>query len=248
MKAMLLAAGRGTRMGTVTDTLPKPLVPVAGQPMIEYAIENLQRAGVDRFVVNVHHLSELMRGFVAEKTVAGLVIEVSEEQSLLETGGGILRAKPYLDQDEHFFVHNADVFSEIELRAMWDNHVASGADVTLAVKKRPTSRGLLFSDTHKLVGWENTKEGIRRLAGGVDQEVSSSSFGFCGIHILSRRFFAHLETIGNERFSVIDAYLTGVAAGFSIRGFDIGDSPWFDIGTPAKLLAVEHYLSTRTDA
>ena len=245
MKAMLLAAGRGSRMKSMTDDAPKPLVHVAGKAMMMYAVENLKRAGVSDLVINTHYKADLIQSFVEECGSFDLAVSISAEDELLDTGGGILKARRYLENTDHFVVHNADVYSEIDLKAMVATHIDSGADVTLAVKKRDTSRGLLFSEDLQLLGWENKETAAKRLAEGVDESQPYSSYGFCGIHVISSRVFDNFAAMGEERFSIIEAYLRGLNSGLDIRGFDIGETTWFDIGTPEKLATVEEYLASR---
>lgn len=243
MKAMILAAGLGTRMGELTRDLPKPLVPVAGRPMLLYAVDNLKRAGVTDLVINTHYKSELLQEFVADQCQFGIQVTLSHEPELLDTGGGILNARAYLEDVDFFLVHNADVYSEIDLAQLVAEHCASGALATLALKDRNTTRGLLFTSALELCGWEHRGKGQRVLTESTPETRPVESYGFCGVQVMSREFLSFIARDNKKRFSLIDVYLAAVSAGHKIVGFDIGTTAWFDMGSAEKIAEVEAFLA-----
>ena len=153
MKAMIFAAGLGTRLKPLTDHMPKALVPVAGKPMLEHVIEKLKASGFNEIVINVHHFGNQIIDFLKEKDNFGIQIWISDEtEELLDTGGGIKKAAHFFD--EPFLVHNADILSNVNLKALYEYHQASGNDATLLVSPRKTVRYLLFEE-NRLCGWVN---------------------------------------------------------------------------------------------
>ncbi|MBE9484623.1 MAG: NTP transferase domain-containing protein, partial [Bacteroidetes bacterium] len=147
MKAMILAAGRGTRLQALTESTPKALVKAGGMSLLERLIIKMKVQGVSEIVINVHHFADQITAFLQEKDYFNIPIDISNESNkLLETGGGILKARPFLDDKEPFIVHNVDVLSDIDLRKVYEQHISSGALSTLAVKSRKTSRYILFDD------------------------------------------------------------------------------------------------------
>ena len=154
MKAMIFAAGLGTRLKPLTDHMPKALVPVAGKPMLEHVIEKLKATGFDEIVINVHHFAQQIIDFLKANNNFGIKIWISDEtEELLDTGGGIKKTAHFFD--EPFLVHNADILSNVDLKALYDYHLTSGNDATLLVSSRKTVRYLLFDDANRLCGWIN---------------------------------------------------------------------------------------------
>ena len=156
MKAMIFAAGLGTRLRPLTDNMPKALVPVAGKPMLERVILRLKEAGFNEITVNIHHFGEQIIDFLRAHDNFGTEIHISDERGmLLDTGGGIKKARPFLDGQEPFLVHNADILTDIDLAGLYRHHLESDAESTLLVSERKTSRYLLFDDDYHLHGWIN---------------------------------------------------------------------------------------------
>lgn len=199
MKGMIFAAGLGTRLKPFTLTAPKALVPLSGVPMLERVIRSMAPAGIRDIVVNVHHFAPKIVEFLRRNDNFGLNIAVSDESDLLlDTGGGLLKARPLLDDGsgEPILLHNADIFTDLPLGAMIEAHETSGADVTLLCAHRDSSRTLYFRDNH-LCGWQNLKTGELKPAGfRPDETADSSPFG--GVHIVSPKIFPLLEKF-NER-------------------------------------------------
>jgi len=235
MKAMIFAAGLGTRLRPVTDTLPKALVPVAGVPMLERVLCKLRDAGIDSFVVNVHHFAEQIEAFLAEKEDFGVPVAVSrEEREPLETGGGIKRAAPLLTSPEgRFLVHNADILSDLDVRWLLEQDDPSSL-ATLLLIDAPADRYLLFDDVMRLVGWTNVRTGEVKSPYLPDFDPSRCRrYSFCGIHIVSEAVFEKMAA-WPDRFSIIDFYLQQCADEV-IRGVVARDLHLIDIGSPEKL-------------
>jgi NDP-sugar pyrophosphorylase family protein len=242
MDAMILAAGLGTRLRPLTDHTPKPLIPVAGVPMLERVARRLIAAGADRLIVNTSHLSEQIEAFLAERDGFGVEWHVSREPgSPLETGGAILQGAPLFRGDASFFLHNADVLTDLPLAEMYRSHQQADSLATLAVMERPTSRHLLFDDRGLLGRTDATKDLDLRVrdAGG---EVRKLAFG--GVHVISPRIFGLLTESG--AFSILDPYLRLAAAGETILPFRVDGYTWVDIGRPEQLEAA-HAAAARLD-
>lgn len=238
MNALIVAAGLGTRLKPFTDTMPKALVPVAGRPMLEHRIVSLRDAGVSQIVVNVHHFAEQIIDFVANHDF-GIEVLISDERSqLLDTGGAVRRALPlFADPEAPLLIHNVDIFSNADLAAFCEAHTAAGADASLLVSERPSSRQLLFHPDGRLVGWFNRSTGQIKSpfeeirAGQIEECVQRA---FAGIHILSPTLNDDIAQ-WPDVFSIIDYYLAA-AATFDIRGIQAPPSfRLVDAGKPDSL-------------
>lgn len=206
MKAMIFAAGLGTRLKPLTDKMPKALVPVAGKPMLEHVINKLKAAGFDEIVINVHHFAQQIIDFLKVNDNFGIQIHISDEtEALLDTGGGIKKASPYFN--EPFLVHNADILSNVDLKALYDFHIASGNDATLLVSPRKTIRYLLFDNTNRLCGWINKDTLQTKPDGFVYQPEIQKEYAFGGIHVISPTLFKYMENDWTGKFSIMDFYL-----------------------------------------
>jgi NDP-sugar pyrophosphorylase family protein len=233
MKAMVFAAGLGTRLRPLTDTRPKALVEVGGCTLLELAIKRLQTFGINEVIVNVHHFADMMIDYLRAKKNFGIRIEVSREALLLDTGGGLKEASWFFREaadDAPFIVHNVDVVSNIDLRKLLDSHSATGVLATLAIQQRPTSRYLLFNDDLQLCGRRAGRDGEPEI---VRPAPHLEALAFSGIHVLSTRIFDLLEEDG--AFSIIPAYLRLAASGQAIRGFRADQYYWRDLGRPEHL-------------
>ena len=188
MKAMIFAAGLGTRLKPITDTLPKALVPVGGRPLIEHVCRKLKAAGIEEAVVNVHHFAEKVESWIAGQDIMDL--NVSDESALLlETGGAVLHARRFLDGCGSFLIHNVDILSNADLRWL-ESQVHPDSLATLLVSERPTTRFLLFHpETMRLVGWHNTDTGDYSLADKSLSVEDCLAYGFSGIHVMSDKVF-----------------------------------------------------------
>ncbi|NLZ19977.1 MAG: nucleotidyltransferase family protein [Bacteroidales bacterium] len=239
MKALIFAAGLGTRLRPITDTLPKALVPVAGVPMLERVLCKLRDAGIDAFVVNVHHFAEQIEAFLSEN-VFGVPVAVSrEEREPLETGGGIRHAAPLLASSEgRFLVHNADILSNLDINWFLEQDAPENL-ATLLLVDAPADRYLLFDDDMRLAGWTNVRMGEVKSPYLPDFDPAQCRrYSFCGIHIVSEAVFEKMAA-WPEKFSIIDFYLSECAGG-TIRGVVAPDLHLIDIGSPEKLAEAQH--------
>ena len=237
MKALIFAAGLGTRLRPITDTMPKALVPVAGVPMLERVLCKLRDAGIDSFVVNVHHFAEQIEAFLDGHDFGVPVALSREEGEPLETGGGIKRAAPLLGAGR-FLVHNVDILSDLDIDWFLKQDDAS-ALATLLLTDAPSDRYLLFDDDMRLAGWTNVRTGEVKSPFLPDFDPSRyHRYSFCGIHVVSDAVFAKMAA-WPDKFSIIDFYLQQCADRL-IRGVVAPDLHLIDIGSPEKLEEAQH--------
>lgn len=242
MKAMIFAAGLGTRLHPLTDHKPKALIPVAGVPMLERVILRLKEAGFDNITINIHHFGEQILDFLDAHTNFGVNIHISDERdALLDTGGGIKKARPFLDGNEPFLIHNADILSDLNLSVFYRHHIESGADATLLTNERTTSRYLLVNNNHRLCGWTNISTG-EVLPPGVEftgENYLKQAFG-C-VHVLSPSIFQYMEKEPwTGKFPIIPFY-TSICQKAMIQCYPVNSSNWFDIGKPETLAKANAY-------
>jgi NDP-sugar pyrophosphorylase family protein len=206
VNAFIFAAGLGTRLKPLTDTMPKALVPVGGKPLLAHVIEKLKAAGSKKIVINIHHFGEMIIDYVKSQNNFGIEILFSDErQMLLETGGAIKHAVDMLG-DEPFLIHNVDILSNVDLEALIAAHSKADSAATLLVSKRNSTRALLFSTEGDLTAWTNKTTGeIKSPYSGIDIKTLNE-FAFSGIHIFSSRLFKYFGAYP-EKFSIIDFYL-----------------------------------------
>ena len=249
MNALILAAGLGTRLGPFTADRPKALVEVEGRTMLEHQLRHLSSAGFDRFVINIHHFAGKVKEYLDANSNFGLDITLSDESSLLlDTGGGIRQAMHILQDDSPLLVHNVDIFSNTDLKSLYETHLESGADATLLTARRTTSRYLYFNDESKLCGWSNEKTGdVRSPLDGFDK-TQFTPYAFQGIHMISRSVLPLLDAIPEPRFSITDFYVSN-AARLNLQMVESDASKWVDAGKPETLQAAaqiikEHYEHT----
>lgn len=243
MKALVFAAGLGTRLRPFTCKHPKALVEVAGKPMLRHVIDRLTNAGVDEIVVNVHHFADQIINYLRrEESEIPARIHISDESDrLLDTGGGILKARKWLDNGTPFIVHNADILCDTDLYSMVAQHISKDADATLLVADRETSRKLLFDADGRMRGWINLSTGETKFAPELADkpEVSAlTQLAFGGIHVLSPSVFPLLEEYAkaDNKFSIVPFYIYNTHA-LNIRAFapTHGSYMWMDIGKPESL-------------
>ncbi len=238
MKAFILAAGLGTRLGALTSDKPKALVRVNGKSMIENLILHLKKKGIQQFLINVHHFSDKIIQHLKEKNNFGVDITFSDEsQELLDTGGAILKASDFFKGNETILVHNVDVASGINLKELESYHDQKSALATLCVRKRNSGRALIFNEKMQLGGWANLAQDKYKW---VQHPLPHfSSFAYSGIFLAQPQFAEKLPFEG--RFSIIDAWLK-MASTERIIGFEDRSSYWFDLGTEEKIAAAESYF------
>ena len=237
MKAMVLAAGLGTRLGKLTSHKPKALVEVAGQPLLAHIIAKLVRSGFTNITVNVHHFAQQVIDFLSQNDFGASINISSETDQLLDTGGGILKAQSFLDGQEPFLVHNVDIISDIDLSQIMSNHKQSGALATLAVSSRSSTRKLLFDSAMQLRGWKNLTSGEVIIPSNSNGNLKE--FAFSGIHVLSPQIFSAINSCG--RFSIIDTYLS-LCADKNVLGYDVSTSHVLDVGKPDSISRAVDFL------
>lgn len=237
MKAMVFAAGEGTRLRPLTLTRPKALVEVGGRPMLARVLESLQRAGVTEAVVNVHYLADMVADYLARNDFGMRVTVADERGRLLETGGGLLAARRLLQGNEPILLHNADICTDLDLRRL-----ELRGDASLLVSDRSSSRRLIFDDDDgmRLCGWVNEGTGeVRGSAGGARR-------AFNGIHLVSPDIFPALEEyarqIGSDAFSLTPFYVA-MARRLRIYGVELEGYRWHDVGNLEKLAAADAAFS-----
>jgi len=232
MKAMILAAGYGKRLGELTQATPKCLIPAGHKTMLEYVVDNLKSAGVDEIIINLHYLGDQIRKFVEIRNGFDIPVHFSDELTILGTGGGVKYAKKLLGTDEPFFLHNGDIYSEINLQALWNAHLSCPPAVaTVAVMNRKTSRPLIFGGNGCLVGWESKENNVGSV---IESSNENQKLAFSGIQVISPKLFDYIDADEGE-FSIIASYMRAARAGECIQGFRVDDQYWIDMGTPEKL-------------
>lgn len=243
---MVLAAGLGTRLRPLTNDRPKALVEVAGRSLLEITLCRLRNFGIRDVIINVHHFADKVISYLKERENFGMHIEVSREDVLLDTGGGLKRAgwffpehsaAPTAPEEEPFLLHNVDVVSTIDLQRMVQFHRDNQALATLAVQRRETSRYLLFDEQLQLCGRRVGREGNPQI---VRAAPKTEALAFSGIHVISPRLLTLLKEEGV--FSIIDAYLRLAGSGEKIIAFRTDDYYWRDLGKLTDLQQAAHDL------
>ena len=265
MKAMIFSAGLGTRLKPITDTLPKALVPVCGKPLIEHVSRKLMASGVTEAVVNVHHFADKIETWIGEqdwicterecKTPGNMLMKISDERSmLLETGGAVLHARPYLEGCGSFLVHNVDILSDCDL-SWFSSQVRPDSLATLLVSRRKSSRYIIFEpQTMRMVGWVNEKTGEMRLAGPWVDEAKCLKLAFSGIHIMSDAVLEVMHRYASQkgmyivtdrpRFPIMDFYID-ICHLYNIYGVIAEDLHLLDVGKLDALSPAEEFIKTQ---
>jgi len=239
---MIFAAGLGTRLKPLTDTMPKALVPVAGQPLLWHVVMKLKQAGFERIVVNVHHFSEQIINYLQSHHHFGLDIRISDESDmLLETGGGIKKALPLFDVSSPILIHNVDILSNLEFNSIWSEY-ADKVDALLVVSNRKTKRYLLFDDEYLLDGWTNIETGeIRSPYPHLDPD-GLKKLAFSGIHVLSPRVFPLFDDMP-DRFGIMDFYLK-YCHQYAFVGHEQRELQLMDVGKLDTLHEADDFIRT----
>ena len=244
MKAMIFAAGLGTRLRPLTNDRPKALVEVAGVTMLERVIRHIAEAGFDDITINIHHFGNKIIEFLDNHDRFGLDIHISDERELLlDTGGGILQARPFLDGNEPFLVHNADILTDLDLKAFYNAHSESDAVASVLVKQRDTQRYFLLDDENRLRGWIHMGTGEVRPAGLDPSPLRHRAFG--GIHVISPAIFPLLEqyAAGRKVFSITPFYIDQCDQHI-FHGYEPADDYlWLDVGKPDTLECANRQFS-----
>ncbi len=236
MKALIFAAGKGTRLKPFTDHHPKALAPVNGVALLERNIKYLQSYGINEFVINIHHFGDQIVQFLQNNNNFGAKIEISDERAaLLETGGGLLFAKQFLESEDNFLILNADILSDLNITALINYHQLNNHFVTLAVSDRKSSRKLLFNKESLLRGWVNVETGAERLA---EPNSDFKPLAFSGIHCINNTIFSKIRRMGS--FSIMEEYLDLMRTE-EIYGFE-HTANLVDVGKPEAVAIAEKYF------
>ena len=238
MKAMVLAAGLGTRLRPLTDDRPKALVEVGGRTLLEITLRRLQQFGISEVIVNVHHYADMVVGYLRRNHNFGMRIELSREDALLDTGGGLKKAAWFFLENpasgEPFLLHNVDVLSTIDFGLMLQLHRESNVLATLAVQERETSRYLLFDEDDELCGRRTGKDQIVEMA---RPSPNVQARAFSGVHVISPRLLPLMTEDG--AFSIVSTYLHLASQDESIVAFHADDYYWRDLGKPGNVAQAE---------
>lgn len=240
MKAMLFAAGLGTRLYPLTADKPKAMVELCGKPLIYYAIEKMKKTGVDQVVVNVHHFAEVLVNYLNTNDF-GIPIHISDERDrLLDTGGGLFKARSFFEGTEPFIAYNVDVISSVDLNEVYSYHIQNKSIATLVVRERETSRYFRFDADHQLVGWENTATGELIETRPSDGAVRRA---FSGIQVLSPSVF-DIQFFNGESFSLTPFYLK-LAHDFQVLGYFDRSEYWLDLGKLGQIEKAESWIDQK---
>jgi NDP-sugar pyrophosphorylase family protein len=240
MKAMVLAAGLGTRLRPLTNDRPKALVEVCGRTLLEITLVRLRESGVREVIVNVHHFADMVVEYLKDHSNFGMRIEISREDELLDTGGALKKAEWFFlessESNEPFVLHNVDVISTIDLGRMVEFHKERRALATLAVQERETSRYLLFDERGQLCGRRMGQNGCAELLPGAEEGSAINRLAFSGVHVISPRIFSLMTERGV--FSIIPVYLRLSALGEKAIAFRADEYYWHDLGRPESVAQV----------
>ena len=240
MKALIFAAGLGTRLKPLTDTMPKALVPIDGKPLLEHVILKLKAAGFNQIIVNVHHFPDQIIEFLKSKNNFDLRIEISDERDkLLDTGGGVKKAKWFFDDGKPFLVHNVDILSNIDLQLLYQQYLETSPLATLVVSERDTFRYFLFDKEARLKGWINEKTGEVRPENLTNTELFNK-LAFSGIQVLSPDVFKLMDHFP-DHFSIVDFYLRN-AAQQKIKAYVPHALKMIDVGKLNVLTEAEQFV------
>lgn len=250
-KGMILAAGFGTRLGTLTKDMPKCLVDINGKPMLQHVIEKFINSGITSIAINVHYLADKIEEFLNQNNNFGIQIYLSHEDTILGTGGGIKKAKEFLKDADQIVVHNSDVYSDVSLGNLVNFHQNTSAFVTLGVMHRETERPLLFTKSacsdvqsqifFELCGWENSKRGVGEVFG---KDETPQPLAFSGIQVISNRIFEFMKDEEGE-FSSIRTFIKAAKANKRVLGYVMDNHYWIDMGTPEKLAELRKILNNK---
>lgn len=244
MKAMIFAAGLGTRLRPYTNDRPKAMVEILGRPMIEHLLLKLKKEGFRDIVINTHHFPDQIPAFLRAHDDFGLNIAISDERELLmDTGGGILQARSFLESQEPFLVHNVDIITDLSLKDLISRHRESDAIATLSVKHRKTSRYLMVDKEGDLRGWQNIQSGEVKPEGFDARGKDLDQVAFSGVHVISPEVFRYMGsgTQWHGPFSIIPFYLSLIGKQ-RISTVSCDEASWFDVGKPETLQQASEWL------
>jgi len=235
--AMILAAGKGTRLEKLTTTKPKALLEINGKTLLERVINQLIAAGISEAVINVHHFADQIKTFLAKTDFKAIRIHISDESNqLMDTGGGILKAAGYFQNYKTVLIHNVDILSDLNLQLIIEEFNKSEAKAWLLTQERESSRKLLFDRHNQLCGWKDLRNGQYKWVGQPRSDYNERSFS--GIHLFKPALFAECPI---EQASIIDLYLS-LARNFTIESKPIQTNYWFDLGKKSQIEAINHFF------
>lgn len=240
MKAIIFAAGLGTRLQPLTLNKPKALVEINGTTLLELAIRKLIQHGFTDIIINVHAFGNQIIEFVSQHYFEAQITISDERDLLLDTGGGLAKALPFFSDGEPFLVYNVDIVTTLDLHGFYEQHLIQKPLASLMVRKRNTSRQLLFDREMNLSGWRNSSNG-EEIWVSQSETVATEEFAFSGIHIVDPRISKYIKT-ENTPFPIVPFYLE-VAKHEPIKGVVDKDSVWFDVGKVEQLKEAEKFLS-----
>lgn len=235
---MIMAAGKGTRLGDVSHTLPKVLLDINGKSLLRLAVENCSAFGFNEIIVNIHHLADIVLEEISKLRKEGYSIEISDERDqLLETGGGLFKARDFFDK-EPFLLMNGDTITDLNLRSLYEFHLGKNCLATLAVRHRPGMRYLLTDKDGRLRGWCNKSTGERIVAG--ERSGRLSEIAFSGRHIIDPEIFRYMS----DGIYTMTALYLHLAETHKICTYLEDGGYWFNVGTPADLEAARNFFNT----
>ena len=230
MKAMILAAGLGTRLRPLTDSTPKALVTIKNRTLLEIIINRLKTFGINEMIINVHHFADHIIQYIKNNHFFNIRIEISKEDNLLDTGGSLKKASWFFNDSDPFLLHNVDVLSNLDILQLLKFHKKNKAIATLATRSRKTNRYFLTDLNNTLCGWESLQPNEKKIVRSPEGRLSRVSF--MGIHMISPQLFSLFPSY--EKFSIVDAYLTA-AENHIIKTMPCDNSKWLDLGKPEQL-------------
>lgn len=231
MKGMIFAAGIGSRLKPLTDSVPKALVKIGDKTLLELVIQKFIQNGINEIIINTHHFARQIEDFLENRNYFNTRITLSHEPVLLDTGGGLKKAAHFFDDGRPFIVHNVDILSDVDLNLLIKTHTTHNPLATIAVSRRETSRYFLFDRELRLQGWRNEKNGQEIVF--VEDKLNLQKLAFSGIHCISPEFFKFFPD--TEKFSIIDTYLQAIKKGGAIQGWIPPNKFWIDVGKPEQL-------------
>lgn len=243
MKAFIFAAGMGTRLKPITDTLPKALVPVDGIPLLEILLMKLKRAGFTDIIINVHHFADQIEDFLRAKANFGMQIRCSDERDcLLDTGGALKQARTLIGDQEPFLIHNVDILSNVDLHTLYDTHLKNSCAATLLVSERDTQRYLLFDQEDRLTGWHNIATEEIKTIYNPQEVIHDRHLAFSGIHVVSPELIDAMEN-WPKVFSITPFYLQSCGQ-LCIKGTQMENLRMMDVGKVDTLDQAAAFLNT----
>ena len=236
MRAFILAAGLGTRLKPLTNSVPKALVKINDKTLLEILIDKLILSGFNKIIINVHHFANQVIDFINQNNFSAEIVISDESDKLLDTGGGLKKAAWFFDDGKPFLVHNVDILSNIDLKKMYNFHLQNNTLAALAIRKRKSTRYLLFTDDNNLCGWMNEKTGEQIKT---ENDNCCNKFAFSGIHVIDPKIFSLMPE--DDVFSIIKLYLSLISK-HKLRGYVDNESFWMDVGKTENLkIAEENY-------